>query len=118
MKTPESHTFNRAVMATINKALKISGERGGEYQDSWAVENLITPFLDNLLASGIPANPCRRFRRLIIMASMIDIKISRLGGAWKDDTAIDMINYVAAYTQLRSEYDATKAIPGPPFNPT
>lgn len=102
-----THTFNRSADATIKKASEISSQRAGEYYDSWSLDNLMTPWLDNLL-KAYPTPPKgleRHYKRLVIMASMIDIKLSRLGGPWKEDTAVDSINYIAAYAQLRSEFD-------------
>lgn len=102
------HTFNKAADTTIDRAAKISNQRAGEYHDSWSVDQLHTPYLDNLLRDFPTAPPvfARQYKRLIVMASMIDIKISRMGGGWKDDTCIDLINYVAAYCQLRNEFNA------------
>lgn len=106
-RVPPVHTFNRAAIATIKEAIAICEQRGGEYQDSWSIVNLRTHWLDNLLRDHpSPAQGMEKeWRRLIVLASMIDIKISRLGGPWKEDTAIDLINYVGAYTGLRREYD-------------
>lgn len=101
------HTFNRAAETTLARADKISNQRAGEYHDSWGLENLQTPYLDNLLRD-FPAAPkqyAREYKRLVVMSSMIDIKISRMGGGWKDDTCLDLINYVAAYCQLRNEFN-------------
>lgn len=103
----EKHTFNRAAEQTIADALAICSQRGGEYRDSWSIDNLHTPYLDNLLKDhpAAPSKLVKEHRRLIVMASMIDIKISRMGGPWKLDTSIDLINYVGAYARLRSEFD-------------
>lgn len=102
-----THTFNRAADDMISRANAISHGRAGEYSDSWSLENLQTPWLDNLLRSHTnpPEFLQRQFKRLVIMASMLDIKLSRLAGPWKDDTAIDSINYLAAYAGLRNEFE-------------
>lgn len=107
MPPVNTHTFNRSVDETIKTALAISNQRGGEYSDSWSLENLQTPFLTNLLTNcpPTPSMVTPEFKRLVIMASMIDVKVSRLGGPWKDDTALDLINYIAAYTALRRQHE-------------
>lgn len=107
MPPVNTHTFNRSVDETIKTALAISNQRGGEYSDSWSLENLQTPFLTNLLTNcpPTPSMVTPEFKRLVIMASMIDVKVSRLGGPWKDDTALDLINYIAAYTSLRRQHE-------------
>lgn len=102
-----THTFNRAAERTIADAMAISNQRAGEYHDSWSLQNLKTPFIDNLLRD-YPVCPVnqdeREYKRLVVMASMVDIKVSRMGGGWKKDTSIDMINYVAAYCELREQF--------------
>ena len=104
------HTFNRAVDETVSRASSISNQRAGEYSDSWSLDNLRTPWVDNLLADhplgNVPTHYMPHFKRLLIMASMLDIKLSRLAGGWKDDTALDSLNYLAAYTQLRNEFES------------
>lgn len=105
--SPPKHTFNKAADNTIARANSISSQRAGEYNDSWSLEQLNTPWLDNLMRD-FPSTPVmheREYKRLIVMASMIDIKISRLGGGWKDDTPLDLINYIAAYTDLRNKFN-------------
>lgn len=101
------HVFNRSAEETITKAMQISNCRAGQYRDSWALENLKTPWLDELLnshPSGVGPSHLE-WKRLVIMASMLDIKLSRLGGGYKEDTAIDTINYLAAYNTLRARFD-------------
>lgn len=101
------HTFNRAVEETFTRASSISNQRAGEYSDSWSLDNLRTPWVDNLMADH-PTPPLpllAHYKRLLIMAAMLDIKLSRLAGGWKDDTALDSLNYLAAYTQLRNEFE-------------
>lgn len=99
-------TFNAAAEETINKALAVCDQRGGEYNDSWALEHIKTPFLDNTL-DYLTREPYERpvfdarDKRLIVLASLIDVKISRLVGPYKEDSSVDLINYVAAYNTLR-----------------
>jgi len=97
-------TFDRCVTDTLNEALAVCEQRSGEYRDSWDTEHLHTPVLDNLMGDlGFAFT--REEMRLIALASMIDIKLSRLVGPYKRDTLIDLINYTACYAQLREEYN-------------
>lgn len=100
-------TFNNAVDKTLNKCLQISNQRGGEYSDSWSLENMKTPFLTNILQDVQDGNfqlhNNNQSKRLIMLAAMCDVKLSRLIGPWKEDTTIDLINYCAAFTHLREE---------------
>ncbi len=95
------HTFNRAAKETMDKSIAICEQRAGEYQDSWDLANLRTPYLDSLLERT--ASP--QLKRLLIMASMCDIKLSRMGGPFKEDTYIDLNNYNSAFCTLRREYE-------------
>ena len=97
------HTFNRCVNTILKRAIEISDQRGGEYLDTWALENVHTPFGDHV-DSFRPTCPSDEWKRLRTLASLIDVKISRMGGPWKDDTTLDLINYLAAFTQLANEY--------------
>ena len=110
------HTFNRAVDAAFAASQSISNQRGGEYQDSWATENQSTHFLDatlrlidgteDLYALG---DISKEAKRLLMIASLCDVKVSRMLGSWKDDTYDDLLNYLAAYTTLAKEYQAQHA---------
>jgi hypothetical protein len=87
--------FNAAVDEVLGKAQAISNERGGQYQDSWALENQQTPFIDNALrVLGLPAMT-REQKRILMLASLSDVKISRMLGPYKADTVEDLLNYLA-----------------------
>lgn len=106
----EKASFNAAAEKTINRALEICNQRGNEYQDSWALENLKTPFLDNILrALNMSLTP--EEKRLVVISGLCDVKISRLTGAWKSDTTLDMVNYIGSLTTWREEYEKKK-VPG------
>jgi hypothetical protein len=115
MKTDtQTHTFNKAALETINKAIGICNQRADEYLDSWCIENLRTPYLDSLQPLIIEFYSGRisqdiltfaRLKRLIIMASMCDIKLSRMSGPFKEDTYIDLTNYNGAFCTLRKEFE-------------
>lgn len=102
-------TFNRASAQSIKEATEICNHRGSEYSDSWSLDNLRTPWLDNLFKDHNPVSVAAEllpaYRRLVVLASMLDIKLSRLGGGYKSDTALDSINYLGAYNTLRCEFD-------------
>jgi len=99
--------FNAAVDSTLHGALEISNERGTEYGDTWALENQHTPFLDAVLNELRHPDPCdwtNEEKRLIVIAALCDVKISRLLGGYKADTLDDLINYVAALRAWMAEY--------------
>lgn len=93
------------------KSNAICDQRAGEYQDSWALENLRTPYLDSILYTTdvVRLRNCddggKAFKRLVIMAAMCDIKLSRMGGPFKEDTYIDLNNYNSAFCTLRREFE-------------
>ena len=109
------HAFNRAVEASVARTQAISGQRGETYQDTWSEANLRTSFLDATLrsiaeqqghhgadielAALTPAE-----RRLIVVASLCDVKLSRLIGEWKQDHVDDLENYAGAWNTWMGEY--------------
>jgi hypothetical protein len=109
------HAFNRAVEASVARTQAISGQRGESYQDTWSEANLRTSFLDATLrsiaeqqghhgadielAALMPAE-----RRLIVVASLCDVKLSRLIGEWKQDHVDDLENYAGAWNTWMGEY--------------
>jgi hypothetical protein len=109
------HAFNEAVDKTLHRCLSISDQRGGEYQDTWSLDNEVTIFLDaTLRAIGIgPGGPgplaiepyTPEEKRLLIVASLIDVKLSRMLGPWKQDTIDDTVNYLGAYASWREAYE-------------
>ena len=110
-----THAFNRAVDASVARTQAISGQRGQTYQDTWSEANLRTSFLDATLrsiaeqqghhgadielAALTPAE-----RRLIVVASLCDVKLSRLIGEWKQDHVDDLENYAGAWNTWMGEY--------------
>lgn len=87
------------------ECLAIGTQRGQEYGDSWALENLVTTFtVATLKRLGIELPP--EELRLIIAASLVDVKDQRIGaGPWKLDSAVDGINYRSLYADLREQYE-------------
>ena len=102
--------FNQGVDTVLGEAIAISNQRGGEYADSWAVPNLRTSVLDCVLRE-LPDSVGTwdaEQKRLAVIASISDVKISRFLGAWKEDTAVDLINYLAALTYWMRQYKEKK----------
>lgn len=110
----QRHAFNRAVSTSLGESLEVSDQRAGEYSDTWAVENLTAPRLGSILREiakhqyggdtiDVAALTPEEIR-LIVVASLADVKTSRYLGPWKDDTPADEINYLAALKQWMREY--------------
>jgi hypothetical protein len=97
------HTFNRAAMATLNESVNVCDQRAGEYLDSWNLDNLQTVFLDIVLRETA-IHLTKAAKRLLIMAAMNDIKLSRMTGPFKPDSHIDLNNYNSAFCSLMKEY--------------
>jgi hypothetical protein len=95
----QTQTFERFADAAFAEAQATYKQRGQEYADSWDLSNLQTPFLD--LAHGLVADRpgstavTAKDKRLIAVAALCDVKLSRVGGGYKKDTLIDFINYLA-----------------------
>lgn len=102
----KKHAFNAACENTLRRSLAISDQRGGEYQDSWHVDNQVTTFIEHVLRLPIVPGREREYRRLIAVASLVDVKDSRMGGPWKLDTVDDGVNYRGAFATWREEYEA------------
>lgn len=101
---PHPHTFNRAALTTIGRATAICNQRADEYKDSWDLANLRMVFLDAILDRfGVKLTPEQK--RLVIMSSLCDVKLSRVAGPFKTDTYDDNINYTGALCELRREWE-------------
>jgi hypothetical protein len=95
-------TFTTACLKTLDDCRAIVDQRSGEYSDSWALKNMQSPFLDNIL-KGLGFQPSTEQKRLMIMAAMCDVKISRLVGPFKTDTIQDLICYAGALASLHAD---------------
>jgi hypothetical protein len=100
------HAFNAASEKTLNRSLAIGSQRGGEYLDSWHIDNQKTTFIDHVLALPLFYGHEREYKRLLMAASLVDVKESRMSGPFKLDTIDDGINYRAAFATWREEYEA------------
>lgn len=106
---PHKPAFNAAVDSTLGRALMVSNERGGEYGDTWALENQQTRFLDMVLneidsTAFSTKTLSREEKRLIMVACLCDVKVSRMLGGFKGDTLDDLINYSAALRGWLADY--------------
>jgi hypothetical protein len=70
-----------------------------------------TAFLDSTLAAMGLTNVPAEMKRLLLLASLVDVKDSRLVGPWKKDSVLDGIAYRAAYMTLRDEYEKKNPAP-------
>ena|ERR1700687_2716032 len=97
--------FNTAVDATLSDAKAVSDERGGQYLDTWALENVVTTYLDaalRVMARDIILS--KEEKRLLIVAALVDVKASRMLGPYKADSVIDAVNYMAAFASWMKAY--------------
>ncbi len=100
-------TFTRAALETLDECRAIVDQRGTEYLDSWSLANLSSPFLDNMLKTfGVELS--KEQKRLVIMAALCDVKLSRLVGPFKKDTVVDLVNYSSALSSLFEEYSSMR----------
>lgn len=105
-------TFERFADTTLDKVRATYAQRGQEYADSWDLSQYASPFTDLALTEinkhEYLGDLSPEAKRLIANSSMLDVKLSRLGGGYKEDTLIDMIAYLAFFTQALSEYVASR----------
>lgn len=107
------HAFNKAADATRKDAGEICDQRGEEYMDSWALENVYAPRIRAVMKLiGVERELTREELRLIMAAGLVDVKTSRWGGEFKYDTPVDEINYLAALAQWMKEYVHKNGLPG------
>jgi len=102
---PRQAAFNAAADRTLTRAQAIHRQRGNEYQDSWALENVHAPFITHVLREvfGLSGASAEELR-LIMAAALVDVKDSRMGGEFKLDTIDDGINYRAAFCSWMEDY--------------
>lgn len=102
---PPLASFNAAAKRTIDRATAVHMQRGNEYRDSWALENVHAPFIRHVLREvfGV-ANVTAEELRLVMSAALVDVKDSRMGGVFKLDTVDDGINYRAAFASWMEDY--------------
>lgn len=102
----DKQSFEGAADTALAVCSGVYSQRGNEYADTWSLDHQCTTFLDaTLRALGISDDLSREAKRLLLAASLIDVKDSRMLGGWKLDTVIDGIAYRAAYAEWRAEYE-------------
>ncbi len=105
-------TFPESADSTIEKVRQTYTTREGEYGDSFHLDNQAPGFLRTTLARfGVTVTPEQL--RLIQLASLIDTKMQRMIGPFKEDTLVDLIAYVAVYNELRAKYERRDDAPNP-----
>lgn len=110
-------TFERGVERVLGEVLAVCRERGGQYGDGWALENLRC---DNLWVTvarmGIPvAHLDPASLRELMVAALCDVKMQRLARGWKEDSAVDLINYLAFLVSLRRDAKAEAMVVNRPL---
>jgi hypothetical protein len=92
--------FPDAVRATLTKSGGILDDRGESYGDSWA--NPVSIFSDYTERCIGDERKTIYGKRAVSAAHHIDTKISRImrSGKFNPDTPIDMVNYIAAWTEF------------------
>jgi hypothetical protein len=104
---PKQAAFNSAADRTLARAAAIHQQRGSEYEDSWALENVHAPFITHVLREvfGLTGASAEELR-LVMAAALVDVKDSRMGGVFKLDTIDDGINYRAAFCSWMEDYQS------------
>lgn len=98
------HTFTKAILSYLPEAQYIATSRGGEYGDTWALENRVNTF--KKIVFRLPQHPLLygEMMRLVDCAGLIDTKHSRYLGGFKRDHVLDGINYEAMFGHLMEDY--------------
>lgn len=105
--------FDKAMQTVLGSALETATQRGVEYADSWALVSQHTPHIDMVINHLIDLDARflqRKYaKRILMLASLCDVKLSRLGGGFKEDTLVDLVNYQAALLYAINSIEADKA---------
>ena len=106
--------FNQAVDEVLDEAKAVSDQRGAEYQDTWHLDNVVTTYLDAanraIINKRLGSDPISYLnytseeKRLLIVAALVDVKSSRMLGAYKRDSVLDAVNYMAAFATWMKAY--------------
>lgn len=102
--------FETAVETVLGEVLTVCRERGGQYGDGYQLENLSV----GNLAALLPGKT-RVELRMVLVTALCDVKLQRLAQGWKEDSAVDLINYLAALIYWRRE---TVGSANPPITPS
>lgn len=90
-----SNEFITSATATFKEVVSTMQERGSQYADTWGKDgcwHLTKAIIKEYEGQEITDEVCKA----IALATFIDQKYSRFAGGYKKDTAIDLVNYIAA----------------------
>jgi hypothetical protein len=90
-----SNQFIDHATTTIKEVVKTMQERGSQYADTWGKDgcwNLTKAVVKKYTDKELDQEALKA----IALASFCDQKYSRFAGGYKEDTAIDLIPYIAA----------------------
>ena len=90
-----SNQFIDHATTTIKEVVKTMQERGSQYADTWGKDgcwNLTKAVIKKYTDKDLDQEALKA----IALASFCDQKYSRFAGGYKEDTAIDLIPYIAA----------------------
>jgi len=90
-----ANEFIASATNTLKEVAKTMQERGDQYADTWGkdgVWHLTRAIVKQYTKVDIDDETCKA----IALATFIDQKYSRFAGGYKKDTAIDLVNYIAA----------------------
>lgn len=99
--------FDGSLKRVMEGCIAIGTQRGTEYEDSWHLDNLVTTFTRAALRELGVQRLSPEQMRLLLLAALIDVKDSRMGGPWKRDSVEDGLNYRAVFLDLMEQYRAS-----------
>ena len=91
-----ANEFISSASATLKEVAKTMIERGDQYADTWGKDgcwHLTKAIVKEKTGADFSDDICK----LVALATFIDQKYSRFAGGYKADTAVDLINYLAAF---------------------
>lgn len=97
--------FEESAKRTAVKCEAIYGQRGGEYSDTWALENQQTVFVDTVLRM-LNLSLSAEAKRLLKLGALIDVKDDRMLGGFKEDSLIDGVNYRLVFNDLMLQFES------------
>ena len=93
-----ANEFIRAATATLREVASTMQERGGQYSDSWG-EDAIWLLTKALVKKYTDKDLTEEELACIGLAVFIDQKYSRFIDGYKQDTALDLVPYLAALVE-------------------
>jgi len=90
-----ANEFISSATATFKEVVATMQERGSQYADTWGKDgcwHLTKAIMKQYEGKEIDDEACKA----IALATFIDQKYSRFAGGYRKDTAIDLVNYLAA----------------------